>query len=128
MLIARRSFAAQAKAKGAAKRRRGLLLTFLLCGLRRTRSVTSPRYTYYITMWYYVYILELSNKKHYVGCTINIKERFTRHSRGYVPATKRYRPLRLLWCCSFSDRYKAYQFEKYLKSGSGRAFALKRLL
>ena len=66
-------------------------------------------------MWYYVYILELSNKKHYVGCTINITERFTRHTKGYVPATQPHRPLKLLWCCSFSDRYKAYQFEKYLK-------------
>jgi predicted GIY-YIG superfamily endonuclease len=79
-------------------------------------------------MWYYVYILELSNKKHYVGCTINITERFTRHTKGYVPATQPHRPLKLLWCCSFSDRYKAYQFEKYLKSGSGRAFTMKHLL
>jgi hypothetical protein len=31
-------------------------------------------------------------------------------------------------CCSFSDRYKAYEFEKYLKSGSGRAIAKKHLL
>ena len=79
-------------------------------------------------MWYYVYILELSNKKHYVDCTINIKERFTPHLKGYVPATKPHRPLKLLWCCSFPDRYKAYQFEKYLKSGSGGAFTMKHLL
>ncbi|WP_211319003.1 GIY-YIG nuclease family protein [Mucilaginibacter oryzae] len=30
-------------------------------------------------MWYYVYILELNNGKHYVGCTVNLKERFSRH-------------------------------------------------
>jgi predicted GIY-YIG superfamily endonuclease len=39
-------------------------------------------------MWYYVYILELSNGKHYIGCTINLKERYARHKKGYVPATK----------------------------------------
>jgi predicted GIY-YIG superfamily endonuclease len=38
-------------------------------------------------MWHYVYILELSNSTHYVGCTTNIRERFSRHSKGYVPAT-----------------------------------------
>jgi putative endonuclease len=79
-------------------------------------------------MWYYVYIFELANGKHYVGCTVNIKERFARHSKGYVPATHSQRPITLLWCCSFADRYKAYDFERYLKSGSGRAFASKHLL
>ena len=78
-------------------------------------------------MWYYVYILELNNGKHYVGCTVNFKERYSRHTKGYVPATKPHRPLKLLWCCSFPGRYKAYEFERYLKSGSGRAFASKHL-
>jgi putative endonuclease len=77
-------------------------------------------------MWYYVYILELSDKRHYIGCTANLKERLRRHSLGYVNSTKLYLPIKRVWCCSFVDRYKAYQFEKYLKSGSGRAFAKKR--
>jgi predicted GIY-YIG superfamily endonuclease len=79
-------------------------------------------------MWYYVYILELNNGKYYVGCTENLKERLTRHSKGYVPATAPYLPVKLLWRCSFPDKYQAYEFERYLKSGSGRAFALKHLL
>ncbi|TFF30338.1 GIY-YIG nuclease family protein [Mucilaginibacter psychrotolerans] len=69
-----------------------------------------------------------TDPKHYVGCTVNLKERYARHKKGYVPATKPYLPLKLKWCCSFRDRYKAYQFERYLKSGSGRAFAIKHLL
>jgi putative endonuclease len=85
------------------------------------------RLFYLDAMWYYVYILELNNGKHYVGCTINVKERFTRHKKGYVSSTKHHLPAKLLWCCSFSDRYKAYEFERYLKSGSGRAFATKHL-
>jgi putative endonuclease len=79
-------------------------------------------------MWVYVYILELSNGNHYVGCTADIKKRYSRHKAGLVTATKPHLPLKLVWCCSFSDRYKAYEFEKYLKSGSGRAFAKKHLL
>jgi len=79
-------------------------------------------------MWFYVYILELNNGKSYVGCTIDVKERFTRHSKGYVPSTKPHLPVKLLWCCSFPDRYKAYEFERYLKSGSGRAFTIKHLI
>ena len=33
------------------------------------------------TMWYYVYILELKDGKHYVGCIVNVKERFARHKK-----------------------------------------------
>jgi putative endonuclease len=78
-------------------------------------------------MWYYVYVLELNNGKHYVGCTVNLKERYKRHQKGYVRSTKAHLPLKLIWCCSFPDRYKAYEFERYLKSGSGRAFSHKHL-
>jgi putative endonuclease len=28
----------------------------------------------------------------------------------------------LIWYCAFPDKYKALEFEKYLKSHSGRAF------
>ena len=79
-------------------------------------------------MRYYVYVLELSNGNHYVGCAVNLKERVKRHNNGYIPATKALRPVKLCWCCSFPDRYKAFAFERYLKSGSGRAFSFKYLL
>lgn len=80
-----------------------------------------------LVMWYYVYNLEMKTGKHYVGCTVNVKERFSRHKKGYVTSTKPHLPVKLVWCCSFPDRYKAYEFEHYLKSGSGRAFAIKHL-
>jgi predicted GIY-YIG superfamily endonuclease len=75
----------------------------------------------------YVYILMCNNDKTYVGCTSDLKERMQRHKNGYVPATKNLRPLKLLTYIAFTDKYKAYEFEKYLKSGSGRAFLKKRL-
>jgi predicted GIY-YIG superfamily endonuclease len=46
----------------------------------------------------------------------------------YVPATKNIRPVSLLTYLAFTDKYKAIAFEKYLKSGSGRAFMKKRLV
>jgi putative endonuclease len=64
----------------------------------------------------------------YTGFTENLKERFKRHQNGYVPATKSRLPIELIFYCAFVDEYKALEFEKYLKSGSGRAFVQRHLL
>jgi len=74
---------------------------------------------------YYVYILNCSDNHPYVGCTDNLKDRIDRHKKGYIPATKDRRPINLVNYIAFSDKYKAFEFEKYLKSGSGRAFTKK---
>lgn len=74
---------------------------------------------------YYVYILKCSDNKPYTGCTDNLKERVTRHKNGYVPATKERRPLSLEYYFAFKEKHIAFNFEKYLKSGSGRAFVKK---
>ena len=63
--------------------------------------------------------------KPYTGCTENLEERFERHMNGYVPATENRRPVQLITHIAFHDKYKAFKFEKYLKSGSGRAFIKK---
>jgi predicted GIY-YIG superfamily endonuclease len=76
----------------------------------------------------YVYILMCNNQRTYVGHTSNIEERLERHVGGRVPATKNIRPVKLLTYIAFTDKYKAIAFEKYLKSGSGRAFLKKRLI
>ncbi len=77
---------------------------------------------------YYVYILKLKNNKTYTGCTSNLKERLNRHRNKMVPATKDLLPIELLSYFAFKDKHKAYFFERYLKSGSGRAFMSKRLI
>lgn len=77
---------------------------------------------------YYVYILKCNNGTEYVGCTNDLKERIERHQRGYNTATKDRLPIRLICYTVFSDKYIAYNFEKYLKSGSGRAFLKKHLI
>ena len=78
-------------------------------------------------MNYYVYILECADGNQYIGCTKNLEERLERHNDGYVPATKNRRPVKLVAYVMFNDKYKAFKFEKYLKSGSGRAFVNKHL-
>ncbi|MGH7141257.1 MAG: GIY-YIG nuclease family protein [Minisyncoccia bacterium] len=50
------------------------------------------------------------------------QDRVERHTKGYVPATKNRRPIKLISYTAFQDKHKAFAFEKYLKSGSGRAF------
>jgi predicted GIY-YIG superfamily endonuclease len=78
--------------------------------------------------FFYVYILECDDGKPYTGCTDNLKDRIARHQKRQVPATKDRLPVRLVTYFAFSDKYVAFNFEKYLKSGSGRAFIKKHNL
>ena len=77
---------------------------------------------------HYVYILKCNNDTYYTGCTSNLKNRIERHKKGQVHYTKNKLPIKLITYFAFSDKYKAYEFEKYLKSGSGIAFRNKRLI
>lgn len=75
-----------------------------------------------------VYILKCSDDTYYTGCTNNLDERLKRHNQGQVNYTKTRLPVKVIVSINFPDRYKAYTFEKYLKSGSGRAFAKRHFL
>ena len=76
----------------------------------------------------YVYILKCSDNTYYTGHTSNLDERLKRHNKGENNYTKPRRPVVLVTYLAFVDKYKAFEFEKYLKSGSGKAFAIKRLI
>ena len=76
----------------------------------------------------YVYILQSEDSEHfYVGIADDLRARLTKHNAGEVPHTSKYRPWRLKTHLAFSDEKQAFAFERYLKSGSGRTFAKKRL-
>ena len=62
-----------------------------------------------------------------VGITTDLKRRLYEHNAGKSYHTSKFRPWRLVTYVAFSDRAKAESFERYLKSGSGHAFANKRL-
>lgn len=76
----------------------------------------------------YVYLIEslsISGQR-YVGITSDLKRRLQEHNAGKSSHTSKYLPWRLVTYIAFSDRTKAEAFERYLKSGSGHAFAAKR--
>ena len=77
---------------------------------------------------HHVYILRCADGTYYTGCTQDMNDRLSRHQNGDISYTKSRLPFTKVFHCSFPDKYKAYGFEKYLKSGSGIAFRNKHLL
>lgn len=76
----------------------------------------------------YVYILQSECGAHfYAGATTELRGRLAKHNAGEVPHTRKYAPWRMKTYVAFSDAEQAWAFERYLKTGSGRAFAKKRL-
>ena len=77
----------------------------------------------------YVYLLEslAFADERYVGLTSDLKRRLAEHNAGKSTHTAKFRPWRVVTYVAFSDEAKAADFERYLKSGSGHAFANKRL-
>ena len=77
----------------------------------------------------YVYLIQSipSPAQRYIGVTSDLKTRLKSHNAGQSSHTSKFKPWKLVTYVAFSDESKAIDFEKYLKSGSGRAFAEKRL-
>jgi predicted GIY-YIG superfamily endonuclease len=65
----------------------------------------------------------INQHRHYVGLTADVPTRLAWHNAGRCPHTTKYRPWELLVSIEFADEERAIRFERYLKSGSGRAFA-----
>jgi putative endonuclease len=76
---------------------------------------------------YAVYILKCVDETFYTGYKTNIESRLKAHNKGDVHYTKSRLPLKLTHLSLFENKQKAYDFERYLKSGSGIAFRNKRL-
>ncbi|WP_299337040.1 GIY-YIG nuclease family protein [uncultured Psychroserpens sp.] len=77
---------------------------------------------------YAVYILLCANNTYYTGFTTNINNRLIAHRNKEVHYTKDKQPTKLVYISYFINKKQAYDFERYLKSGSGIAFRNKRLL
>ena len=78
---------------------------------------------------HYVYLLESDSvpTHRYVGLSSDLKRRLETHNSGESSHTMKYRPWHLVTYIAFSNKSKAEAFERYLKSGSGHAFAKRRL-
>jgi len=73
----------------------------------------------------YVYILRSISQpsQRYFGITSDLQQRLEDHNAGRTSHTAKFRPWRIETYIAFSDEAKAEEFEKYLKSGSGREFS-----
>lgn len=76
----------------------------------------------------YVYILRSVSQpgQRYFGITSDLRQRLEYHNTGRCPHTSKFRPWKVETYVAFSDEKKAIEFEKYLKTGAGWAFSLKR--
>ena len=60
------------------------------------------------------------------GLCKDVQRRLAAHNAGQSPHTAKFKPWRLVSSHYFAEPSVAASFERYLKSGSGRAFAAKR--
>ena len=77
----------------------------------------------------YVYILQsdVDPERFYTGLTDDLRKRIGQHNAGRIRHTSKWMPWRLKTYVAFSERSRAAEFERYLKSSSGRAFVKSRL-
>ena len=73
----------------------------------------------------FVYVLrsDSDSTHYYVGITSDVDRRLEWHNSGPSGQTIRHRPWRVIVVVELADEQTALRFERYLKSGSGRAFA-----
>lgn len=78
---------------------------------------------------FYVYLIRSSKfaDQTYIGFTTNIHERLDTHNNGGSSHTAKFKPWELVSYIAFDDEARARAFEKYIKIGSGHAFAKRRL-
>ena len=78
---------------------------------------------------YYIYFIESLSvqRQRYVGITTDLEQRLRAHNQGKSFHTRKFSTWKLNTYVAFTDRAKAEAFERYVKSGSGHAFAKRRL-
>ena len=74
---------------------------------------------------HYVYLLrsESHAAQTYVGSTSNLRQRLEDHNSGKSSHTRKFVPWHIVAYIALLEKGTAERFEKYLKSGLGRAFA-----
>ena len=72
---------------------------------------------------YYVYAMRsFKDGRIYVGLTSNLIRRLREHNNGQTTSTKFWRPWKMIYKKSVSNRIEARIVEKKLKSGYGKEF------
>jgi predicted GIY-YIG superfamily endonuclease len=77
---------------------------------------------------YFVYLIQSEKypDRTYIGFSKNFEKRLAEHNQGNVSVTKNGLPWKAKVLLQFEEEHKAKDFERYLKHGSGHAFAKKR--
>jgi putative endonuclease len=77
----------------------------------------------------FVYVLRNAESppRYYTGITSDVMRRHATHNEGHCRHTAKHRPWSIDIVIEFSDERRAIAFERYLKSGSGVAFAHRHL-
>ena len=78
---------------------------------------------------FYAYILrsKIQAKQVYIGSTADLRKRLSEHNSGKSVHTNKFKPWEILAYIALPDRTLAERFERYLKTGSGRSFAIRHL-
>jgi len=74
-------------------------------------------------MFVYVVESEAIAGRHYTGLSSDPVERLDRHNAGLSIHMRTFRPWQLLVSIEFADTSTVTGFARYMKTGSGRAFA-----
>lgn len=79
---------------------------------------------------FYVYVLRsfANPKQVYTGITEDLNQRIKDHNEGKSVHTNKFKPWECVVAIRFADETKAREFERYLKTGSGRAFLKRHFL
>lgn len=79
-------------------------------------------------MMKYVYILRSvgDENQRYIGITDDLRKRLEHHNHGCCEYTSKFMPWRVETYIAFTDSKRAIEFERYLKTGAGWAFSIKR--
>jgi putative endonuclease len=78
---------------------------------------------------WFVYVLRNADTppRYYTGHTSDVAKRQAEHNAGSCIHTAKYRPWIIDVVIEFPEELRAVAFERYLKSGSGVAFAQRHL-
>ena len=81
-----------------------------------------------IGVMHYVYVLKSEKDGNmYVGCTTDLRERFSLHNAGKVKPTRERRPFQLVYYEASLSQEDGLRREKYLKTACGKRYLKNRL-
>lgn len=89
--------------------------------------IRSESYAWQAMVYVYLIRSEADASRTYVGITDDLDKRLRSHNEGANKHASKFRPWKIECYIAFAERKQAAEFERYLKQGSGHAFAKRHL-